>query len=112
VKERVLNTEVLEFIKSCIRRRKVYWTYHVNMRLLERFIPGETILASVDSYEVIEEYPTDKYLPSYLIYAEYAEEIIHIHIATDVENDNIRIVTSYKPTSEKWENGFRTRRKL
>lgn len=46
-----MNTDILEFIKSCIRRRKIYWTYHVNMRLKKRFIPRKAILASVDSYE-------------------------------------------------------------
>jgi len=103
--------DVLEFIKSCIRRHRIQWTYHVNMRLKERFVSREVILASVNSYEIIEEYPEDKYLPSYLIYAEYEGQIIHIQIATDIENDNLRIVTTYKPTLDKWERDFKTRRK-
>jgi hypothetical protein len=44
------------------------WTYHVNMRLQGRFISREEILDSVSEYQIIEEYPADKYLPSYLIY--------------------------------------------
>jgi hypothetical protein len=40
------------------------------MRLKGRFIPREAILASTESYEIIEEYPKDKYLPSCLVYAE------------------------------------------
>ncbi len=104
--------DILEFIKSCIKRRKIYWTYHVNMRLKERFIRRETILYSVSTYEIVEKHPEDKYLPSYLIYAEHENQIIHIQIATDLENDNIRIVTTYKPTLEKWENDFKTRRNL
>lgn len=59
----------------------------------------------------IGEYTKDKYLPSYLIYARYGNEIIHIQIATDREKENIRIVTSYKPTQDKWEEDFKTRRK-
>ena len=51
-------------------------------------------MASVDSYEIIESYPEDKYLPSYLIYAEYEEQIIHIQIAIDKENNSLRIVTT------------------
>ncbi len=81
------------------------------MRLKRRFASREVILASVNAYEIIEEYPEDKYLPSYLIYAEYEGEIIHIQIATDIENDNIRIVTTYKPTLDKWESDFKTRRR-
>ena len=106
-----MNIDILQFIKSCIRRRKIRWTYHVNMRLKGRFIPREAILSSVHTFEIIAEYPVDKYLPSYLIYAEYEGEIIHIQIAMDLENDNITIVTAYKPTLDKWEEDFKTRRR-
>ena len=106
-----MNLDILGFIKSCIERRKIRWTYHVNMRLKGRSIPRKVILSSVDTYEIIEEYLKDKYLPSYLIYAEYENQIIHVQIATDFENDNITIVTTYKPTLDKWEKDFKTRRK-
>ena len=69
----------------------------------QRFIPRETILASVDSFEIIEEYPQDKYLPSYLIYAQHETLIFHVQIAVDVPGDNIRIITAYVPTKDKWE---------
>ena len=107
-----MKTEVLNFIKSCIKRRRILWTYHVNMRLKERFISRQAVLASLDSYEIIGEYPKDKYLPSYLIYAEHENQIIHIHIATDLKNDNITIITVYKPTLDKWKADFKTRKKL
>ena len=68
-------------------------------------------MASVDSFEIIEVYHEDKYLPSYLIYTEYEGQIVHIQVATDKENDNIRVVTAYKPTLDKWENDLKTRRK-
>jgi len=106
-----MDGSILGFIKSCVSRRKIHWTYHVNMRLKGRFIPREAILSSVDTYEIIEEYPKDKYLPSYLIYAEYEKQIIHIQIATDLKNDNIAIITIYKPTLDKWEKDFKTRRR-
>lgn len=105
-----MNIDTLDFIKSCIRRRRIRWTYHVNMRLEGRFIPRDTILSSVDKYEIIEEYLKDKYLPSYLVYAEYESRIVHIQIATDLENDNITIVTVYKPSLDRWEKDFKTRR--
>ena len=107
-----MKTDVINFIKSCIKRRRILWTYHVNMRLKERFISRQAVLASLDSYEIIDEYPKDKYLPSYLIYAEHENQTIHIHIATDLKNDNVTIITVYKPTLDKWEEDFRTRKKL
>lgn len=103
---------MLEFIKSCVKRRKIYWTYHVNMRLKERFIPRTDIINSVDTYEIIEEYPEDKYLPSCLVYAKYNNYILHIQMAIDIKNNAVTIVTAYKPTLDKWEKDFKTRRKL
>ena len=82
------------------------WKYNVNMRLKERFIARQAVLFSIDTYEIIESYPDDKYLPSFLIWAQYGKDIIHIHIATDFENEMVRIITAYKPTLEKWAKGF------
>ena len=105
------DNNVIDFIKSCIQQRNILWTYHVNMRLKSRFIPRKFILDSLNTYEIIEEYPDDRYLPSYLIYARHEREVIHIQIATDIEKNNIRVVTSYKPTLDKWNDDFKTRRK-
>ena len=108
--KRKLPDDPLEFIRRCVRQGKVFWTYHVNMRLRGRFINRQAILRSNESYEILEEYPKDKYLPSYLVYAEYQGDIFHILFAVDLEGVNVRIVTAYRPNPEEWEEGFRTRR--
>lgn len=102
--------EPLQFIRRCVIHKKVFWTYHVNMRLKGRFISRDAILNSHDSYEIIAEYPKDKYCPSYLIRSEYFDDIFHILFALDVSADNIRVVTAYRPTLGQWEEGFRIRR--
>ena len=109
--DNVMKVDILDFIKSCIKRREIRWTYHVNMRLKDRFIPRDAILSSLDRYEIIEEYPRDKYLPSFLVYTEYRGQIVHIQIAIDLESNCVTIVTAYKPSLDKWEKDFRTRRK-
>lgn len=103
--------EILDFIRRCIKEGEVLWTYHINMRLAQRHISRKTILNSVDSFEIIESYPDDKYLPSYLIYARSGKFIFHVLIAIDKEGENIRIVTAYEPDAREWENNFRIRRK-
>ncbi|MCY4506786.1 MAG: hypothetical protein OXG35_07470 [Acidobacteria bacterium] len=40
--ERTVPADPLAFIMRCVRERRIYWTYHVNMRLA-----GGTALASV-----------------------------------------------------------------
>jgi len=56
--ERVFPGDPLEFIKTRVKERKIKWTYHVNMRMKDRFISREFIINSADSFQVIEEYPT------------------------------------------------------
>ncbi len=47
--------DVLSFIQRCVRERKILWTYHANMRLIRRFIPRNTLIVAVETFEIIEE---------------------------------------------------------
>jgi hypothetical protein len=107
---RRLPDDPLGFIQRCLRERKVYWTYHVNMRLAGRYISRDEILAVVDSYLIVEAYPDDKYLPSYLLLAKPAGAAFHVLFAADVAGDNVRVVTAYHPSADEWEPDLRTRR--
>jgi hypothetical protein len=80
------------------------------MRLQHRSIARQAILDAVDTYEIIEAYPEDKYFPSYLVLATHHEEGFHIVFATDVEETNVRIVTAYRPSPDEWESDGKTRR--
>ena len=79
--QRALPDDPVTFIQQSLRRGQVFWTYHVNMRLGQRFIFRNTILAA-EGYEVIEAYP----------------------------DDNVRVVTAYCPNLEEWEQDLKTRR--
>ena len=100
----------LELIQKCVTERRILWTYHVNMRLKGRFISRQAIVESYLNYEIIEQYPEDKYFPSYLLRSEYQKDIFHILYAVDAEGDNVRNVTAYRPDPEQWDKGFRNRR--
>ena len=65
--DRRVPEDPLAFIARCVRERRVYWTYHVNMRLAGRHISREDICEATDTYELVDAYPDDKYLPSYLV---------------------------------------------
>jgi Domain of unknown function (DUF4258) len=108
--ERILTDNPLQFIQKCVRERKILWTYHVNMRLKGRSIPRQTVLESHASYEILEAYPDDKYLPSYLVYSEYEGDIFHVLFAVDTEEENVRIITVYRPDPDEWEEDLKTRR--
>jgi len=80
------------------------------MRLEQRSLGSEMLLKGADSLEIIESYPDDKYLPSFLLRGEFEGRVFHAQIATDMEAGNIRVVTMYIPALEDWDSGLRIRR--
>ena len=108
---RDLPAEPVKFIQDRVRAGAVMWTYHVTMRLRGRFISRSAILSRVDSYELVESYPEDKYLPSYLILSQGEGGAFHVLFATDVLGQNVRVVTAYRPSLDEWELDLRHRRR-
>ena len=100
----------LEFIRARVKEGQVFWTYHVNMRMKNRFIPRDAILHAVTSYEIIESYPEDKYLPSYLTFLRYEGQVYHVLFAVDLEHCNVRVVTAYSPNTDEWLDDLKRRR--
>jgi hypothetical protein len=80
------------------------------MRLQQRGLDADALGNAISSLEIIEAYPDDKYLPSFLVRGETNGAVFHAQIATDVEGDNIRVVTMYTPDADEWDEGFRNRR--
>lgn len=109
--ERVLPEDPLAFIQRRVQRRQLYWTYHINMRLQGRFISRQHILDAVHTYEVIESYPEDKYLPSYLVYATGGDQVFHVLFAVDVPAEQARVITAYRSDPVAWEADQKTRRR-
>ena len=67
-------------------------------------------MGSVEQYEVIESYPDDKYMPSYLVWSKIDDVIFHILFAADTEANNVRVVTAYRPDPEDWVSHMKIRR--
>src|SRR5689334_1546363 len=109
--ERILPDRPLDFIRRCVRQRKILWTYHANMRLRGRFIERMSILNAVEFFEIIESYPDDKYLPSYLVHGRADGTVFHVLFAVDVSADNVRVITAYRPDPKDWAADLKTRRK-
>ena len=109
--DRIIPDDPLQFIQECVRQRRVLWTYHVNMRMSKRFIPRRVIFESVRTYQIIESYPEDKYLPSYLVWFRYEEAVYHAVFAADVAGQDVRVVTAYRPNPEQWTDDFKRRKR-
>ncbi|MGA2580699.1 MAG: DUF4258 domain-containing protein [Bryobacteraceae bacterium] len=82
----------------------------MTMRLQQRGLDADALRKAISSLEIIEAYPDDKYLPSFLLRGETQGAVFHAQIATDVEGDNIRVVTMYTPDADEWDEGSRKRR--
>ena len=74
-------------------------------------VTRDEILGAVESFEIIEAYPEDKYLPSYLVLAKGEMSAFHVLMAVDFDGDNVRIITAYRPGQENWMPDLMTRRK-
>ena len=105
-----MNTAPLAFISDCISSGRVRWTYHSTMRLQQQGLPADTLRNAVPTLEIIEAYPGDKYLPSFLPRGESEGSVFHVHIATDREGANVRVVTMYRPSPDEWDEESRVRR--
>jgi Domain of unknown function (DUF4258) len=108
--DRQLPDDPLAFIQASVRGGRLYWTYHVNMRLQGRYIPRQAVIDAVDTYQLVEAYPADKHLPSYLVLARDGNDAFHLLFAIDLEGDNVRVVTAYRPSMDEWEADLKTRR--
>lgn len=109
--ERILPPDPLAFIEECILARRLHWTYHVAMRLERRSISRAMVIDAAGRYEMIEAYPDDKYLPSYLLFADLNGAIFHVLFAADVPEANVRVVTAYYPDPKEWSADLKRRLK-
>ena len=46
--EKLTPSDPLNFIKDCVYKERLFWTYHVNMRIKERSISREIIIDSIE----------------------------------------------------------------
>lgn len=109
--QRQYPVDPIAFIRSRIEDRKVFWTYHASMRLARRALTRTDVFGAAPGFVLVESYPDDKYLPSYLVLGFTSSGPIHVLIAIDVEGDNVRIVTAYRPERAEWADDLKTRRK-
>ena len=83
---------------------------HAVRRMFERAIAVADVVALIRSGEVIERYPQDQPLPSYLLLGFIDGEPLHVAVGVEVGDRRCVAVTVYRPSVELWDDDFRTRR--
>jgi len=82
---------------------------HAVERMFQRDIEEYQVEEVIENGEIIEEYNDDKPYPSFLVLGKNENLPLHVVYAIDEEN-NIIVITAYRPNLEKWQNNFKTRK--
>lgn len=90
-----------------VRHDAVLISHHARVRMFERNIPTDDLLAVIATGEIIEEYPDDEPCPSALILG-FINNTAY-HVVTGFCTDHLRVITVYIPEDEKWAD-YRKRR--
>ena len=88
--------------------KKIKWSQHQSMRMMQRGITREDVLRCIDGGEIIEEYPDHWLNPAALVFGHSVKgRIMHVVIGMD---EYIHIITSYFPDETKFESDMKTRK--
>ncbi|MFQ5857511.1 MAG: DUF4258 domain-containing protein [Anaerolineae bacterium] len=100
------------FIRRKATERKVKWSRHALNELASEPMSVGDVETALQSAEVIADYPhLHRYLPDCLVLAFVSpDEPIHCVVAINEPHDYILIVTVYRPTTQEWEDDWRTRK--
>ena len=99
-------------IKILAKNDRIAFKNHAILRMHERKIFADEIKDALLNGKIIEEYEDNLPLPSYLILGTTINgKLLHIVVAIDTAIKILWIITVYVPTLDRWEEGFRTRRK-
>jgi len=98
----------LDALHKLIRDHNYLLTDHASKRGVERAISSAEIEQAILSGEVIEDYPDDKYRPSCLMLGKTETgRILHVQLSYP---PTVKIITLYEPSSDEWEDDWKTRK--
>lgn len=104
-----MNGLNIETLRKICNNGGIIWTTHVLKRLQERGILRKDVVNAISTGEIIEQYPDSFPHPSCLILG-LAVNQQYIHVVCAYNGENIRAVTAYYPTPDKFESDLKTRK--
>ena len=82
---------------------------HAIERMFQRDISEKQVEEVIENGEIIESYVEDKPYPSFLTLGYVDGIAFHVVYAKD-EEDNVIVITAYKPNLTKWQEDLKTRK--
>jgi len=100
------------FIRAKAAQGQVKWSTHALGELTPDNLSVPEVEAALQQAEVIEDYPhMHRYLPDCLVLTFNAlNEPIHAVVAINEPRGYILVVTVYRPTTQEWQDDWRTRK--
>ena len=95
-------------IQSAISEGNVLWKKHALERMMERGISRSRVKQAVLECNIIENYPNDYPVPSFLI-ATLIPDPLHVVASYDVSNGILYVITVYEPDLIHFESDYVTR---
>lgn len=99
----------IEPIRERFNKGEFILSLHALKRAAEREIDSSQMTEAVNSGEIIEDYPNDKYGPSCLIFGRTSNSRpLHIQVSYP---DITKVITVYEPSLQEWEDDLRMRKR-
>ncbi len=98
----------IQHIKKLCEEKRIQWTNHILVRLLQRDILQEDVENAIKTGEIIEYYPDDYPNPSCLILGTTVSGK-QLHIVCGICDDVLWMITAYYPDSTIWKEDYKTR---
>lgn len=89
----------IEDIRRLCTDDTIVLTEHLTTRMRQRNLRLEDIKNTIGNGQIIEQYPTDYPFPSCLINWD------NIHVVCSVGDGRLYVITAYRPSNDKWEDG-------
>ena len=82
---------------------------HAIERMFQRDISEKQVVEVIENGEIVESYMDDTPYPSFLTLGSVDGITLHVVYSKDTE-DNIIVITAYKPNLTKWQEDLKTRK--
>lgn len=103
--------DLIRTIRQRCASRKMQWTNHMMLRIMERGISLADVSCVLLTGEIIEVYPSDYPYPSCLVWG-HGENQSCIHVVCGVGPEDLHLITAYHPDLARWENEGKTRKEM
>ncbi len=91
---------------------RIMWSFHAVSKLRVEGLRKSLVENALKDCVLVEDYlPVGRPLPDCLVLGFINEGPIHVVVALDEDFERIFIVTVYRPSAERWEDGWKKRKR-